>query len=94
MLRDALAQVGTDNAQGEKYLTDVLAIARGRRHAVSAHLVADLWQTEGVNDRVQLARLGRELNRRNDRAVDARGVTIVDPDTTWIDATSPSAGTP
>ncbi|MHB8274118.1 MAG: bifunctional UDP-N-acetylglucosamine diphosphorylase/glucosamine-1-phosphate N-acetyltransferase GlmU [Dermatophilaceae bacterium] len=86
VLRKALAQVGTDNAQGEKYLTDVLAIARAEGLPVSAHLVEDLWQTEGVNDRVQLARLGAELNRRIVEAWMRAGVTIVDPATTWIDA--------
>ncbi|MEP6797869.1 MAG: NTP transferase domain-containing protein, partial [Lapillicoccus sp.] len=58
VLRSALAEVTTDNSQGEKYLTDVLAIARGRGLSVGAYLIADLWQTEGVNDKVQLARLG------------------------------------
>jgi bifunctional UDP-N-acetylglucosamine pyrophosphorylase/glucosamine-1-phosphate N-acetyltransferase len=86
VLRDALGQVGTDNAQGEKYLTDVLAIARDAGGRVSAHLCEDLWQTEGVNDRVQLARLGRELNRRISDRWMREGVTIVDPETTWIDA--------
>ena len=85
VLVDALAQVGTDNAQGEKYLTDVLAIARKAGGRVSAHLIDDLWQTEGVNDRVQLARLGKELNRRTTERWMREGVTIVDPDTTWID---------
>lgn len=85
VLVEALAQVGTDNAQGEKYLTDVLAIARSAGGRVSAHLVEDLWQTEGVNDRVQLARLGRELNRRVTERWMREGVTIVDPATTWID---------
>ncbi len=80
------AEVGTDNAQGEKYLTDVLAIARKAGGRVSAHLIADLWQTEGVNDRVQLARLGKELNRRTTERWMREGVTIVDPDTTWIDS--------
>jgi bifunctional UDP-N-acetylglucosamine pyrophosphorylase/glucosamine-1-phosphate N-acetyltransferase len=86
VLRDALTQVSTDNAQGEKYLTDVLAIARTSGRRVSAHLIDDLWQTEGVNDRVQLARLGKELNRRITERWMREGVTIVDPDTTWIDA--------
>jgi len=86
VLRSALAQVGTDNAQGEKYLTDVLAIARSAGGRVSAHLVDDLWQTEGVNDRVQLARLGKELNRRTTERWMREGVTIVDPDTTWVDS--------
>ncbi|WP_230209348.1 bifunctional UDP-N-acetylglucosamine diphosphorylase/glucosamine-1-phosphate N-acetyltransferase GlmU [Nostocoides sp. HKS02] len=86
VLQQALGKVGTDNAQGEKYLTDVLAIARAAGGRVSAHLIDDLWQTEGVNDRVQLARLGKELNRRITQRWMREGVTIVDPDTTWIDA--------
>ncbi len=85
VLRDALGRVSTDNAQGEKYLTDVLAIARSAGRRVSAHLVDDLWQTEGVNDRVQLATLGRELNRRVCERWMRAGVTILDPATTWVD---------
>jgi bifunctional UDP-N-acetylglucosamine pyrophosphorylase / glucosamine-1-phosphate N-acetyltransferase len=85
VLREALAGVGTDNAQGEKYLTDVVAIARGLGREVRAHVVEDVWQTEGVNDRVQLAALGRELNRRVCERHMREGVTIVDPATTWID---------
>jgi bifunctional UDP-N-acetylglucosamine pyrophosphorylase / glucosamine-1-phosphate N-acetyltransferase len=86
VLRRALAQVGTDNAQGEKYLTDVLGIACREGHRVNAHLIQDLWQTEGVNDRVQLSRLGAELNRRIVERWMRAGVTVVDPATTWIDA--------
>ena len=85
LLREALAQVGTDNTQGEKYLTDVVAIARTSGRPVRAHVVDDLWQTEGVNDRVQLAAIGRELNRRVCEDHMRAGVTIVDPATTWID---------
>ena len=85
VLRDALAHVGSDNAQGEKYLTDVIAIARAGDHPVRAHVLDDLWQTEGVNDRVQLAAVGRELNRRVCEGHMRAGVTIVDPATTWID---------
>ena len=85
VLRDALEQVGTDNAQGEKYLTDVLALARAAGHRVGAHRIDDIWQTEGVNDRVQLAKLGRVLNDRVCEKWMRAGVTIVDPATTWID---------
>jgi bifunctional UDP-N-acetylglucosamine pyrophosphorylase/glucosamine-1-phosphate N-acetyltransferase len=85
LLREALARIGTDNAQGEKYLTDVVQVAREAGHEVRAHVVDDLWQTEGVNDRVQLAALGRELNRRVCERHMREGVTIVDPATTWID---------
>ncbi|MBA2550397.1 MAG: bifunctional UDP-N-acetylglucosamine diphosphorylase/glucosamine-1-phosphate N-acetyltransferase GlmU [Nocardioidaceae bacterium] len=85
VLRAALEQVGTDNAQGEKYLTDVVAIARRGGHRVGAHLVEDRWQTEGVNDRMQLAGLGGELNRRILLHWMQAGVTVVDPATTWVD---------
>lgn len=53
MLRSALTEVTTDNAQGEMYLTDVLAIARGRGGRVASSQIADRWQIEGANDRVQ-----------------------------------------
>jgi bifunctional UDP-N-acetylglucosamine pyrophosphorylase/glucosamine-1-phosphate N-acetyltransferase len=85
VLTDALKQVGRDNAQGEMYLTDVLAISRAAGGRVAAHRVQDVWQTEGVNDRVQLARLGAELNRRTLEAHMRAGVTVVDPSTTWVD---------
>ncbi len=84
-LRSALARVGTDNSQGEKYLTDVLEIVVADGGKVSAHPLADGWQIEGINDRAQLARLGAELNRRIVRHWMHEGVTVVDPATTWID---------
>jgi bifunctional UDP-N-acetylglucosamine pyrophosphorylase/glucosamine-1-phosphate N-acetyltransferase len=86
VLRDALAHVTTDNSQGEKYLTDVLALARRAGGRVAAVVTADRWQVEGANDRVQLAALGAELNRRIVEAWMRAGVTVVDPSTTWIDA--------
>jgi len=85
VLRAALTRVGTDNAQGEKYLTDVLGLVRAQGLRVSAHLVQDVWETEGVNDRVQLSRLGAELNRRIVERWMRAGVSVVDPSTTWID---------
>lgn len=87
VLRDALKQVTTDNAQGEKYLTDVLAIARAAGGRVSALATTDRWQVEGANDRVQLQALAAEHNRRTVEAWMRAGVTVIDPKTTWIDAT-------
>jgi bifunctional UDP-N-acetylglucosamine pyrophosphorylase/glucosamine-1-phosphate N-acetyltransferase len=52
---------------------------------VSAHRLDDVWQTEGVNDRVQLARMGAELNRRLLEQHMRGGVTVIDPSTTWVD---------
>ncbi len=84
-LRAALLEVGTDNSQGEKYLTDVVEVVRSSGGTIRGHLVDDTWQTEGVNDRVQLARLGAELNRRVVERWMREGVTVVDPATTWLD---------
>ncbi|HET6292631.1 MAG TPA: bifunctional UDP-N-acetylglucosamine diphosphorylase/glucosamine-1-phosphate N-acetyltransferase GlmU [Kribbella sp.] len=86
-LRDGLSRITTDNAQGELYLTDVLAIAKGDGKRVGAYVTEDAMQTEGVNDRVQLATLRAELNRRTLDTHMRAGVTVVDPDTTWVDQT-------
>ena len=86
VLRDALGRITTDNAQGEMYLTDVLAIAREDGGSVRAVVTDDVMMVEGANDRVQLAQLGAEMNRRILERHMRAGVTIVDPATTWIDA--------
>ncbi|WP_265443812.1 bifunctional UDP-N-acetylglucosamine diphosphorylase/glucosamine-1-phosphate N-acetyltransferase GlmU [Flexivirga meconopsidis] len=86
VLRDALAQVDVHEQAGEKYLTDVVAVAVGKGLHVRAHVLDDLWQTEGVNDKAQLARLGKELNRRLlDDLMRQQGAIVIDPDTTWVD---------
>jgi bifunctional UDP-N-acetylglucosamine pyrophosphorylase / glucosamine-1-phosphate N-acetyltransferase len=85
-LRGGLGRLDTDNAQGELYLTDVVAHARAAGGRVGAVAVADTWQVEGVNDRVQLAALHRELNRRTVERWMRAGTTVIDPATTWIDA--------
>lgn len=83
-LRSGLAQIRDDNAQAELYLTDVIAITRSAGGRVGAYVVDDLWQTEGVNDRVQLSRMNAEVNRRNCERWMRAGVTIIDPTSTWI----------
>lgn len=87
VLRQALPKVTTDNSQGEKYLTDVLELAREAGGRVAAVVTMDRWQVEGANDRVQLSALGAEHNRRTVEAWMRAGVTVVDPATTWIDST-------
>jgi bifunctional UDP-N-acetylglucosamine pyrophosphorylase/glucosamine-1-phosphate N-acetyltransferase len=82
----AVSSLEANNAQGELYLTDIVARAVAEGLPVGAHVLEDVWQTEGVNDRGQLARLGRELNRRLTERWMAEGVSIVDPATTWIDS--------
>ncbi len=85
-LAEALPRIGNDNAKGEYYLTDVVQIARDAGLTVGAHAIDDPWQTEGANDREELALLGRELNRRILSLWMKAGVTVMDPATTWIDA--------
>ncbi len=85
-LREALPRVGNDNVKGEFYLTDLVGLAREAGLSVGAHVLEDVMQTEGANDRAQLAELGRELNRRILTRWMRAGVTVVDPATTWVDA--------
>lgn len=85
ILARTLAEVTTDNVQGEKYLTDVLGLARAEGGRVATYVTNDLMEVEGVNDRTQLAALGAELNRRITERWMRSGVTLVDPATTWID---------
>lgn len=85
-LEQALPRLGNDNAKGEYYLTDTVALARQDGRTVAAFAIDDVMQTEGANDRAQLAGLAAELNRRIlDRWMRA-GVTVVDPTNTWVDA--------
>ncbi len=84
-LRSALDRLRPHNVQQELYLTDAISIIRGDGHVVRAKHVDDAALVAGINDRVQLAELGAELNRRIVAAHQRAGVTIVDPATTWID---------
>jgi bifunctional UDP-N-acetylglucosamine pyrophosphorylase/glucosamine-1-phosphate N-acetyltransferase len=85
-LTGALSRLTTDNAQGEEYLTDVVGLLVGDGLDVGAHALADPDEARGVNDRLQLAAAGRVLRDRIVRAAKLAGTTIVDPETTWIDA--------
>lgn len=84
-LFDNIRGIGNDNAQGEYYLTDLLAIAVRKGLTCLALPTADADEIMGVNDRIQLAEAGRLLRRRINRGHMLNGVTIIDPDTTYID---------
>lgn len=86
-LRESLTEVTLANSQGEKYLTDVLALAYEKGGRVEALVCEDTWQVEGANDRVQLADLAREHNRRTLERAMRQGVSIQDPASTWVDET-------
>lgn len=87
LLRQTLSKVGTNNSQGEKYLTDVIGMLIESGHRVSAHQITDQWLVAGINDRVQLSQVEAELNSRIIKAWQLAGVTIQEPASTWIDVT-------
>ncbi len=82
----ALPRIGNDNAKGEYYLTDAVRLAQADGLVVGAWPIDDVAQTEGANDRAQLAVLGREMNRRIVERWMKDGVSVMDPTTTWIEA--------
>ncbi len=84
-LREELPKVSTQNAQGEKYLTDVVGMLRASGKTVDAVPVGQNWIVGGVNDRVQLAEAATRLNALIVRGWQLAGVTVQDPATTWID---------
>ena len=87
LLWEGLGKIGTTNAQGELYLTDIVgyAVERGRR--VEALQVEDPEECLGINDRNQLAEATRVMRGRINQELMESGVTLVDPETTYIDAT-------
>ena len=85
LLGDAVKRVPTDNAKGEEYLTDVVAILRAEGQHVASVTLDDPDEVLGVNDRAQLARARHIFNARLLGTWMGAGVTIVDPATTWID---------
>lgn len=87
-LRSQIGRIETANAQGEKYLTDVIGLLHADAHEVSASIVADANVVMGINDRVQLSEAARALNARTVRKWQLAGVTVHDPATTWIDVTA------
>ncbi|RBY76009.1 bifunctional UDP-N-acetylglucosamine diphosphorylase/glucosamine-1-phosphate N-acetyltransferase GlmU [Geodermatophilus sp. TF02-6] len=86
-LRRVLAGLATDNAQGEQYLTDVLAPLAEGGAPVGGVPAEDPVDVLGCNDRRELAARRRTLNDRVLDALMRSGVTVVDPATTWVDVT-------
>ena len=87
LLAPALRRITPENAQGEYYLTDVVAVLREAGHRVGAVVVDDPTEAEGINDRMQLAAAEAELRRRTNESWLRAGVTLVDPASTYLDAT-------
>ena len=87
-LAHAIGQITNSNSQGELYLTDVIEILKSSGDSIAAILIADFTEILGVNDRIQLAESAALLRDRINEHWMREGVTIIDPTTTWIDATA------
>ena len=86
LLGPALRKLTNDNAQGEYYLTDVVSVLAEMGHRIGC-VQAPADETQGVNDRWQLALAERELRSRTNRQWLLSGVTMLDPRQTFIDVT-------
>ncbi len=84
-LFDAVHSIGAANAQREYYLPDLVAIHRDAGRVVETVTVDDAADIQGINSRAELASVGRNLRQRKNAALMAAGVTIEDPDSTFID---------
>jgi bifunctional UDP-N-acetylglucosamine pyrophosphorylase/glucosamine-1-phosphate N-acetyltransferase len=84
-LFDALRGIASQNAQGEYYLTDLVAIYRRRKLLVNTVLVDDPQEVRGVNSRTELAEVSRLVRQKKNEELMASGVTLVDPAATYID---------
>ena len=85
-LRAHIGRLGSENAQNEYYLTDLVGIAVAEHAGCSAVMADDPDEIMGVNDRVQLAHASRILRQRINLQLMLAGVTLIDPDQTYIDA--------
>ena len=84
-LFEAVARLGTDNDQREYYLTDVAEDFRNRGLKAAAIMCPDPQEVLGVNDRSELARIGDILRYRTNQAWMRAGVTMIDPDSIYIE---------
>jgi bifunctional UDP-N-acetylglucosamine pyrophosphorylase / glucosamine-1-phosphate N-acetyltransferase len=84
-LFEALRGIAAQNAQGEYYLTDLIAIYRRRKLPVKGVLVDDPQEVRGVNSRTELAEVSRLVRQKKNEQLMASGVTLVDPAATYID---------
>ncbi len=84
-LFDALRGVASQNAQGEYYLTDLVAIYRRRKLRVETLILEDASEIRGINSRTELAAVSAIVRQQKNEELMASGVTIEDPATTYID---------
>lgn len=83
-IKSAFGQLKSNNAQGEYYLTDIISWGKEQNLNVNAYILEDSDEIYGINSRLNLAEATKMMNKRNLEKYMVNGVTIVDPDSTWI----------
>ena len=83
-VKPAFSQLKTNNAQGEYYLTDIIKWGNEQGLSVNAYTLKDNEEIYGINSKANLAEATKFLNRRIINKHLTNGVTIIDPNTTWI----------
>jgi len=86
LLKDFLNNMDNDNAQGEFYLTDIIEFAVKKNKKINTYTVQDSDEIIGINTRKQQAEAEKILRKRIIEKHLTNGVTIIDPDTTFIDS--------
>lgn len=84
-LNDNIRRIGKNNAQGEYYLPDLVELAAAEGDKVEALVASEPIEVMGINNRVELARADSYMRRRVSESFMLSGVTIIDPDATYID---------
>jgi bifunctional UDP-N-acetylglucosamine pyrophosphorylase/glucosamine-1-phosphate N-acetyltransferase len=84
-LFESLSGIASQNAQGEYYLTDLIAIYRRRKLVVKSFVVGDPQEVRGINSRTELAEVSKLVRQQKNEELMAAGVTLVDPAATYID---------
>jgi len=84
-LFDALRNIAAENAQGEYYLPDVIALYRTQGRGVETLVVSNVDEIRGINSRAELAAVSRIVRQNKNAELMAAGVTIEDPATTYVD---------
>lgn len=83
-VKSAFRELKSNNAQGEYYLTDIISWGKTQKLNVNAYILENSDEIFGINSRINLAQAAKMMNLRNLEKYMTEGVTIVDPDSTWI----------
>ncbi len=83
-IKPAFSELKTNNAQGEYYLTDIIEWGNKNGLRVNANPLENNEEIFGINSKLHLAQASKIMNKRTLEKLMNEGVTIVDPDTTWI----------